>query len=29
MMYRLLGRPVLGSSGFLDSDFVSKSGGVA
>jgi hypothetical protein len=28
-MYRLLGRPVLGSSGFLDSDSVSKSGQVA
>jgi hypothetical protein len=28
-LYRLLGRPVLGSSGFLDSDFVLESGKVA
>jgi hypothetical protein len=28
-LYRLLGRPVLGSSGFLDSDSVSESGQVA
>jgi hypothetical protein len=28
-LYRLLGRPVLGSSGFLDSDSVSKSWQVA
>jgi hypothetical protein len=29
MMYRLLGRPMLGSSGFLDSNSVSESGKVA
>jgi hypothetical protein len=28
-LYRLLGRPVLGSSGFVDSDYVSKSWQVA
>jgi hypothetical protein len=28
-LYRLLGRPVLGSSGFLDLDSMSKSGQVA